>query len=241
MNDKDFFEEFIRITSIIKNKKPMSFFRYGDGEVMLINGECVGPNTQAYQVDKWSSPNGKTKLGNIINKPLLNPKSNWYYGIPCKCCNERCKNEILKTLKTEDINITYANLFVNSNYKFFKRWICDLNEKVILIANHNGKNKEYPFELEEYISTPDNCVDFFEKNGETFFSELYDKFLKLNDKLVFISSGPLAKAIVYHLSIINDKNQYIDVGSALDEYIHSKKTRPYMIEGTVYNNKICTY
>lgn len=241
MNNKVFFNEFVRITSMIKNKDPISFFRYGDGEVMLINGDSVGFNTQAYQVDKWSSPNKKTKLGKIIEEPLLKTKDNWYYGIPCKCCNEYCKNEILKKIKTQDSNITYANLFVNSNYKFFIKWISNLNEKVILIANHDGKDKKYPFEVEEYVSTPDDCVTFFEKNGDKFFTELTYKFSKINNKLIFVSSGPLAKAIVYHLSIVNNQNRYIDVGSALDEYIHSKKTRPYMIEGTVYSNKICTY
>lgn len=241
MRDKDFSKEIEKFISLIESKNPLSFFRYGDGEIMLINGEGVGNFTQAYQVDKWSSPNHKTLLGEIIEKPLLNPQKNWYFGIPCQCCNNKCKQYILNNFNINDENLTYANLFVNNNYRIFKNWISSLKESVILINNHNGIKNKYPFGIEKYIATPDDCVSFFQKNHTQIVETLKNEFSNINDKLVLVSSGPLAKAIIYYLSIINNTNRYIDVGSALDEYTHLKKTRPYMVEGTDYNNKICIY
>ena len=39
----------------------------------------------------------------------------------------------------------------------------------------------------------------------------------------------------------NSNNTYIDFGSALDVFIHNKITRPYMYEGSQYNNHISKF
>jgi hypothetical protein len=39
----------------------------------------------------------------------------------------------------------------------------------------------------------------------------------------------------------NPNNRYIDVGSAIDEIVHGKKTRPYMSENTIYSKEIVSW
>ena len=59
-----------------------------------------------------------------------------------------------------------------------------------------------------------------------------------NDTLFFISAGPLSEVLIDELYSENPNNRYIDVGSAIDEYVHGKVTRPYMLSGTMYNKEI---
>jgi hypothetical protein len=58
------------------------------------------------------------------------------------------------------------------------------------------------------------------------------------DTLFLVSAGPLSEAIIHRLYSKNPNNRYIDVGSSLDEIVHGKKTRPYMVEGTQYYGEI---
>ena len=39
----------------------------------------------------------------------------------------------------------------------------------------------------------------------------------------------------------NPKNQYIDVGSSLDEFTHGRITRPYMDVNSPYSNEISKF
>ena len=50
------------------------------------------------------------------------------------------KNYLINELNISHEHITYANMFVNSNYIHFLEWVKKLNEEVIVIANKNGLN-----------------------------------------------------------------------------------------------------
>lgn len=236
----DFKDEFYRIIELIDKSDSFVFSRYGDGEVMLINGEDVSTNTQAYSIDKWSSK-GKTKLGTKLDDSLYHTEDNWIYGIPCQCCNDRCKHVLLSKLKTDIKNITYANLWVNSNYELFKYWVSKLIDEVVVIGNYKGVNNKYPFNVKQYIPIPDDCVNYYEQNDKEFESKLIKDVEGVEKTLFLISAGPLTEVIIEILWKNNKNNKYIDVGSSLDEFIHSKVTRPYMVKGNQYSIKKCKF
>ena len=237
---KDFKKEFYRIVNLVDSNKPFCFLRFGDGELMIMNNEIVDKETQAFKVDKWTS-SGNNKLGSELKKVISISDKNWIFGIPCKCCNNKCKKEYLKLLKSDKEQITYANLFINSNYPHFKKWIENLNRNVVLIANEVGKNNAYPFAVLKYIPIPDDCVNYFENNEKVFIQNLKESVKDFSNQLFFISAGPLSEAIIYYLYSENPSNTYIDLGSSLDEYVHKNTTRPYMIEGSIYNKRVCIF
>lgn len=237
---KTFKDEFNRIINLLENNDSFVFVRYGDGEVALMNGDDISENTQAFVVDNWKST-GNTKLGLDLKLSLTN--KDWYFGIPCKCCNEKCKNYLLTLLNLPDEKITYANLWVNSNYELFLNWVKNINDEVILIANQNAENNlnDFPFKIKEFVPMPDNCVDYYETNSESLIVSLKNIVKKHTNSLFLISAGPLSEVIIHHMYNEKKINKYVDVGSSLDEYIHKKITRPYMTVGTEYNTKICTF
>ena len=66
-----FFTDFIKFTEKIKNGENFAYARYADGEVLLMKGNEVGQNTQAFKIDNWSSPNKLTSVGNELIESLM--------------------------------------------------------------------------------------------------------------------------------------------------------------------------
>lgn len=237
---KNFKEEFFKIINKIETEDSFVFVRYGDGEVYLMEGRPISENTQAFLVDRWKS-SGFTKLGAELVNSIKN--RDWYYGIPCKCCNEPCKNYLINLINVPNDQFTYANLWVNSNYPLFIDWIKKIDSEVILIANRNAENNlsNFPFKIAEFFPVQDDCVNFYEKNSEELKKQLKVLSEKYEKKIFFISAGPLSEVIIDILYKFNKFNKYVDVGSSLDEYIHQKITRPYMVKGSGYNIKVCNF
>jgi hypothetical protein len=237
---KDFREEFNKIVNLIETQNSFVFVRYGDGEVYLMEGKTIGKHTQAHLVDKWES-SGFSKLGKELTNSIKN--SDWYYGIPCKCCNEYCKNYLIKLINVPNEQFTYANLWANANYPLFLDWIKKINSEVVLIANKEAQKNlnKFPFRISEFFPIQDDCVNFYEKNSETLIEQLKSLSSRHQNKIFFVSAGPLSEVMINFLYNFNKYNKYVDVGSSLDEFTHQRTTRPYMIKGSMYNQKVCNF
>lgn len=228
------FNEYVK--RIFIDKIPTAFARYGDGERAIICGNTISTNTQAYQVDKWTSSE-LTLFGKDLYKTLSNRDENYIYGIPCTCCDANAELWYKNIIKN---NITFANLWINSNYKSFINIINKIQEDVIIIANKEGINQKYPFNLYKYFPIEDDIVNYYNNNKKELIEKL-NEFCDFDNKLVLISAGPLSEIIIDLLWQKNKTNRYIDVGSALDIYIHNKITRPYMVDNNEYSNKTCYF
>lgn len=239
----DFKLELKKLINRIESKEPFCFVRYGDGEAMLMNNQPISKNTQAYYADKWSSNGGETKIGVKLKEILKINEPEWVFGIPCECCNIQCKKYLLNELLVDENQITYANMFVNSNYSEFINWVSYINEEVIIIGNKNGLNNldKFPFKIKDYYPLEDDCVNFYENNYESFTNELLTKFKDVHNTLIFVSGGPLSEIIIHELWLLNKTNRLIDVGSSLDLFTHNKITRPYMDKFSYYSKQTCRF
>jgi hypothetical protein len=239
---KDFKDEFYKYITLFQEKEPIAFVRYGDGEHMLIDGREVSTITQAYKIDKWSAPAVMSKLGADLKLSLSHTESNYHYAIPCQCCNRQGKEYYLNTIHQKEDNITYANLFINGNYPLWMNYIQSMGQHIVLIANKNsvlGRQNLLPLHVDTFFGVPDDCVNFYEKHGERYINYVTTEFKNIKNQLVFVSGGPMAKVLIHHLFLTNPSNRYIDVGSSIDEIIHGKQTRPFMMKGSEYYSRDC--
>jgi hypothetical protein len=252
---KSFRDDFNDAWARIESGIPFAHARYADGEIALSMGKGVGRGSQATDIDGWQAPSQHTKLGKEILESLYHTEPNYYYAISCDTPLYHTdpnyhsissvipsisdKNYLLSHIKQDKKYITFANLWINGNYNMFLEKIKSHRRPTIIIGNQNGENAKFPFEIENYLSFGNNCVETWEKYSDEIKNILADGFGKISDRTVFISVGPMSEAIIHNLWKINPTNQYVDVGSALDEYVHGRKTRPYMISGSFYNTQIC--
>lgn len=234
-SDFDFF------WGLIESNKNFAFTRYADGEVMLMKGEPVSHNTQAFAIDQWSAPNKMTKVGKELIESLNHNEENYYYAISSKTDNINDYQFLINNIKQTNDKITFVNLWINANYTKSIAKYNELKRKVILICNHKARKNNFPFQVLEINPFPNDCISFWEDNSAPFLEEIILKYKDATNELFFISCGPISEIIIDKLYQSNPNNTYIDVGSSIDEFIHGKKTRPYMEQSSIYSKMISKF
>lgn len=233
---KCFKEDLIFFKKKILNNENFAFARYADGEMLILKNINILNGTQAYDIDKWKYNNNILFSNDLLNT-CNHTEDNYYYAISCVCCDPEGNKFYKQLLKTN--NLTFSNLFINSNYNSFISFVNSLQKDVCLIANKNCLSSDYPFNVSLKVPIPDDCVNWYENNKQKIIDTITNIAKSHNNQLFFISAGPLSEIIIHTLYINNPNNMYIDVGSSLDIYTHNKITRPYQIFGNSYNNKEC--
>ena len=114
MNNK-FETDFEYYTNLIKSDTNFAYARYADGEVALMKGSQIGQNSQAYQIDKWSSPIGLSIVGERLLESLQHTEDNYHYAISAH--SDSIDDYTFLSERIQNPNITFANLWINSNYQ----------------------------------------------------------------------------------------------------------------------------
>ena len=208
--------------------------RYGDGERAIMCGESIVAQ------EGWKSTNYISKLGQDLLDSLKLISGNVFYGISCPCCDPRAY--FWYSTKINSKNITFANLWVNANYKKFENKFLQLKRDTILIANYRAKDKQIGnLNIIKHYEVSDDCISFWESNGGGYdmIKEIQKDFGSQNNLLYAVSAGPMSEPIIAQLYQNNPNNCYIDFGSSIDKFIHQKQTRLYMDEKSIYANQKC--
>ena len=230
-----FSDDFIEITKMIKDKSPFAFSRFADGEIAVMQGrQIVGS-------DKWSTPNYVTKLGNDLLKAIQIVDDNVYFGISCQCCDISGRDYLLSLIKNDIKNVTFSNMFVNGNYADFIEFAKTIDEPVNLIANEEAKLNNCPFKVNTFLPMPNDCVNYWEEMRDEFLELLKESYSNISGELFFISAGPMSEVIIDYLWKLNPNNRYVDVGSAIAEFIHGKPIRDFAYTNSSYHNKKCIF
>lgn len=237
MNPLSFRGELNRVCARILRREPFVHYRFGDGELLLIDGLEIGPNTQAAKTDLWQAPARLTRLGEDL-RTVLEEQGPWAeFGIPCPCCNDAGYRRLLRTIQRSPV--VPANLFINANYRPFLRWLATLQGAAV-VSNERASVQEMPFCVTGRMTVPDDGVVYYETHRE----ELLCKARRFAESLpprsiVFVSAGPLAEVLLFFMWNHCPEHVYVDVGSALDEFSYGRKTRLFMYEDNEYSKKKC--
>jgi hypothetical protein len=233
-----FEKDFEYFWDLIEKNINFSYVRYADGEVLLMRGNEVGKVSQAFITDKWYSPNTLTKVGRELLETLEHTENNFYYAISGINDSIDDYKFLRSNIPQKEENITFANLWINNNYQKMKNKLLNLKREVILICNHSASKENFPFAVEDITPFPDDCINFWDKHGDDFLKNIVKKYGNFKNKLFFISCGPISEIIIHELYKNNPENSYIDVGSSIDEFVHGRPTRPYMIPNSFYGKLI---
>jgi len=234
---RDFNRDFEFFTDLILSDKNFAYARYADGEVALMLGKQIGQGSQAYHVDKWQAPNHLTKVGKELLESLEHSESNYYYAISATSDFAGDNTFLDGKIKVRE-NITFANLWINANYQKMKTFYGSLKKEVYLICNEKAKKENFPFPVAELFPFSNNCIEYWEQYGDDYMAQLCDYVSQLQNQTFLISCGPISEIIIDKLYRLNPNNQYIDVGSSIDEYVHGYPTRPYMNPDSQYAREV---
>lgn len=224
--------EYDNIFYKIKSNENFVLFRYGDGEYSIMNGIAVSAQ------EGWKSPNEVSDLGLALKESLSLDDEKVYYGISCPCCDRTAYYWYMTNIKSR--NITFANMFVNYNYRRFISDFEKIEREAIIIANHKGKNNKIGnLNIIKYYEVGDDCISFWKNEASELINLIKDEYGDRKNLLYVVSAGPMSEPIIYELFKNNPDNCYIDFGSAIDCYIHQRDTRPYTDISSVYGKRNC--
>jgi len=222
------------IFSKLKNKNHFAITRFGDGEMSIMENRklnLLGKNEFNFQ--------GQEYLRNQLIESFTLNLPNYFVGVSCPCCVGQVASDLMKKKSNlPDYKLTWANIFVNSNYSFFKQKIISTfsNYKTHLIAQ--GKTNDLKFNVDYFYPIgPDAWI-----NNINVYDNLKNNIIENNIKneLFIFCAGPFANILISKLYREFPCNTYIDAGSVFNIELGIGANRGYL-KGADTLNKVCTW
>lgn len=231
------------ILEALKNKENFGFSKSADGEMRIMQDDNINLLNKANGEFKYDK-NDKTdiKYREKLIEAYQYKAPNYFISVGCPCCVGPNHYNWMKEFSGQDEkHITWANIFVNGNYRFYlDNFIPEYsNHKIIFVCNHKAK-------IDNLFK--DNLVKDFRvgtnawKNDYNLIEEIkkYIDDNHIENHLFLFAAGPFGNILIYELFKHNSNNTYLDVGSTLDPIIGLGGTRGYHV-GAPTLNKICIW
>ena len=201
---QDFQADFAQV---IRADEPFAFARFHDGEYAI----CQGID---YDAKSGWHVSGPTWLQYPLLEALHEANLDGYYlGISPPCDHSEAASWYRSQVKVPKMRLTFATLFQHANFKKLPQLLKRF-ENPVLVSCRNGD-----------IKVPANGVA---KGWDL--DAVVEKLLRVEGRPIFVAAGPCSNVIVHRYWRNQDPKRRVtilDVGSALDQDIHGRTTRPY--------------
>ena len=234
MITESFRSDLIFFQEKIKNDEPFALTRFGDGEYKIINDQPIDLlSKQEFKFD------GEKQLRQELIDSFTYNAPDYYVGIACACCaGNDLFNAMKQYVKVPEFQLTWANIFVNGNYNYFKNNFVETlkTKKVNLIAPGNHSNLSFITER-SFMVGPNAWVEQANLRNELT-ALIKDK--KLTNQIFIFCAGPFANILCHQLFRLYPQNTDIDVGSVFNIELGIGANRKYL-RGKKNLNKICQW
>lgn len=241
---KEFRRELDLFTQKIIDGEAFSLVRFGDGEMVIINGEAIDLSQKCNGEHKYT-PNDQRDEGyrKILEESLLYQNDRYFVGLPCRCCvgDQHCDN-LRRQSKQSDKNLTWANLFVNANYPEFLKSTVEAfsTKKVVMVCHEKADLAGLPFDVEQDFRVGANAwVDSYDQLLADI--SQYVESEKVEGRVFIFCAGVLSNMLVYQLTKAFPENTYIDAGSVFDDMMGLGQTRKYLKGSKKRLNQVCVW
>lgn len=236
---KSFRSDILLFKDKLKNKENFSFSKYADGEWAVIK------NQQLNNGEFWFDPNSPEdkKKREILVESFQYKHPNYYVGISCPCCQgDAVFSEMYKFSGQDDHHLTWANLWVNSNYKYYLSNILPLykERQVVLFCNSKSTVERLPFRSDVVLNVENNAW----ANNWDLIEQTKSMITKNNIKnmLFLFCCGPFGNILCYELTKHCDENTYLDIGSTLNPFLQSEGFKRHYYSGNnFFSNLTCSW
>jgi hypothetical protein len=220
------------ITKLLNSKEAFSFVRFSDGETEILknryleinNGITIFRGKQfVNKYPQFDSKKFDPRIHQHIRKDLLESAMvkdmRFYKGIPSLHNNALKDREYMLRLNGGfDFNITFADLFLNSNYKKYRDDVVPLfsnYEKIYVIANYRAKLCGILHHA-KHITVPDNFFATYQDNLNDIMASLVDIE---KGALILSSASSLTKVVGHKLFMQRKDVTFLDVGTSINDLL----------------------
>lgn len=245
---KSFKEDFDKLLNKLKNNEHFAFIRFSDGEMFVlqnkklelsekgtfINDQLAGPTYTAEDY-KLFDPEQHQFLYDKLWKSFQHEQENYFVGISCACCVGMSNFQWMKhtcglnkSLDDSNYQLTWANLFVNSNYpRFVKEFMPELTrKKIVLICNERADLTKSTLEIVKDFRIGRNAmVNNFDLHVDI------SKWIEENnikDHVFCFSASSLTNITVYELFRKHSNNTFLDIGTTMNPFFGFPLNRDYL-------------
>lgn len=139
-------------------------------------------------------------------------------------------NWLLELNPVADSQLSFAQLFSYNAYKSFRPWFDEYivhgHIPIVLVANDMALSRTIPWAT-EVVGFPGNAIETYHANRVTWRNAVQRLARNYNNTLFAFSLGPVAKIFIHEMWIANNKNTYVDFGSAIDLWVKGFNERDY--------------
>jgi hypothetical protein len=235
---KQFREDINIFKEKLEDGENFSFSKYADGEWAVLKNGSI--NNTEFWFDKDSVVDTMKREKLIDSFRFQHPQ--YYVGISCPCCQGQHAFEEMRDFSEQHPSrLTWANIWVNDNYKYYLSEIIPIfsRRNVVLYCNENSKLNELPFGPKKYFPISNNAWggnwDLIEKSKE------YITDFKVKDNLFLFCCGPFGNILCHELTKFDPDNTYLDIGSTLNPWLETGFDRQYYVQGSPWSNMKCVW
>jgi len=230
---KDYKLEFNKFLNKIKNRENFAFARFSDGEYFImknqkvvlapgffITGDRVGHNIYTQEEQKEFIPSKHQFFREKLIESYKFNHENYYKGICTR--NDVGEDGFQWQLdlldNTSQSDLTFANLFINSNYSRYIEEVVPLfkDREIIYIVNELADLSDLPFEVKKDFRIGSNCM--INNYGVIEEVKNYIKDNNIENHIVLCSAASLSNFIIHECFKDNPNNTFLDTGSSLNPY-----------------------
>lgn len=230
------FEEEIKIFyNRLTSKQPFSFSKYADGEWMAMNKIKSTPGNGEWIIN----PEYQTSIDILIDS-FRYKHEHYYVGISCPCCQGDAHFKMKDFSSQDEDHLTFANIFVNSNYQFYLDNFIQyfsIQNNIYLVANEITNLSNLPFKVERFYPISYNAwvedLDLIEV--------IKKDIQSVSNKLFLFSAGPFGNILAHQLWNSNKNNQYLDVGSTIDPWTKANRIYGKYYYNTDFSQRTCRW
>lgn len=234
--NKNFRQDLQVIERALKNKENISFSKFCDGEFAVI---CNHPiNNKEFWFDP-SKPEDQIKRSALIDA-FQYKNSRYFVGITCtNVFGINIHRQMTQLSNQDQDHLTWADIWVNSNYKYYLSNILPLYKQrhVIIFCNENAQIERLPFRPYMFIPVKNNAWEYnwnLINDAKKIMSSIPYK-----NMLVLFCCGPFGNILCHELTKFDDQHTYLDIGSTLNPFLKSAGfEREYYMSNNYFSNMI---
>ena len=233
---KDFKQEFYKYLTKLQLHEPFAFSRWADGELWILENKSysLSPTSHGYL-----NPEDQKEFNSETHKfhhdklwDAFRYKSKTYHiGITTNSdagiVGYSPRDWMIDNSDSDIENITFANLFINSNYYDFREKVLPTFDEyeIVIMCNENSKLDKFKNVIKDF-RVGSNCII----NDDNKIEEIveYTRETKPEGKLFLFCASSLGNICIHKLHEIAPNNTYLDLGSALNPDLELGIDRGYL-------------
>jgi hypothetical protein len=202
----------IKLKKKLENREAFAFSRYGEGDLRILMGKLKKCPEFKYDPQDPTDLFPKERVFDSFRYQSLN----YYVSIACpECVGEQNFEWAKRNSGLDDDHLTWSNLFVNSNYDYYREKIVPIFKEydVVLVCQRSATLQNLPFPVRRDFRVGTNAW------RDDYDMEEIRSYLKkenIKGSLFLFCARTFSCIMTHQLHALCQENTYLDIGSTLD-------------------------